>query len=126
MEKPTAIIEHEGHAEIVAIEGAQLSSVTFVQDYVQLNFDGPSLTAITLPAVVIGELQVVPGARGYRDALCAQIGKIVLRCDVRVGDRLQIEFNDSSVLTISLKSQDYRAEEAVVFRHNRTTEWASW
>jgi hypothetical protein len=38
------------------IVGAQLSAVTFVQDYVQLHFDGPRLTAFSHPVVRLGRL----------------------------------------------------------------------
>ena len=36
--------------------GHQLSSVEFVQDYLQLRFDGPCLTAVTHPRVRVGQL----------------------------------------------------------------------
>ena len=41
-------IEERGdRVELLAIEGEQLSAVTFVQDYVQLHFDGPTITAMS-------------------------------------------------------------------------------
>src|SRR5690242_9135647 len=52
------------------IHGSQLSSVEFVQDYVQLRFDGPCLTAITWPVVTVGQQRFRLETPGYRDALC--------------------------------------------------------
>jgi len=69
--------------ELVAIEGEQLSAVTFVQDYVQLHFDGPTLTTITRPTVVAGDASFDYGAAGYRDRLCALIGHVVKQASVR-------------------------------------------
>jgi len=50
-----------------------LSSVTFVQDYVQLDFGAARLTAYAWPSVEIGGVIFRFGDRGYRDALCAFI-----------------------------------------------------
>lgn len=126
MEKPAAIVDRGDHVAIVAVEGAQLSAVTFVQDYIQIHFDGPTVTAITLPTVVVGNRRFVPGSPGYRDALCAQIAKIVSRCFVKPGDRLQVEFSDHSLVLVSLRPEDYEAAEAAIFRDDQTQQWASW
>jgi hypothetical protein len=47
--------------------GRQLSAVEFVQDYLQLRFDGPCLTAITHPRVSVGNRWWEWGISGYRD-----------------------------------------------------------
>ncbi len=64
--------------------GEQLSSVTFVQDYLQLDFDGVQLTYNVWPSVLLAEAQSVFGATGYRDALCSLIAHVV--SDVAVDD----------------------------------------
>jgi hypothetical protein len=120
-------IEQRGdHVELLAIEGEQLSAVTFVQDYVQLHFDGPTITAVTRPVVVAGDSSLDFGAPGYRDGLCGLIGRIVGRAYVRPADRLQIDFADRASLIVSLKPEAYRAGEAVIFTDGRTEQWASW
>jgi hypothetical protein len=43
----------------VQIIGQQLGAVTFVQDYVQLAFDGPGITALTPITVVSDGLTVL-------------------------------------------------------------------
>jgi hypothetical protein len=120
-------IEQRGdHLELVAIEGEQLSAVTFVQDYVQLHFDGPMLTAITWPIVVSNGASVEFGAAGYRDRLCGLIAKNVIRAHVRPGDRLQIDFEGDASVVVSLKPDAYRAAEAVIFSDGKTKQWAVW
>jgi hypothetical protein len=121
-----ALEDRGDHDELVAIEGMQLSAVTFVQDYIQLHFDGPTITAITLPEVVTGGSRLNPSLPGYRDALCAQIAKVVARAFVRPGDRLQIEFVDQCLVSVSLRREDYKAAEAVIFRDDSSQQWASW
>jgi hypothetical protein len=44
---------HQVANPLELLEGTQLSSVEFVQDYVQLRFDGPTLTAVTPPRVCV-------------------------------------------------------------------------
>lgn len=124
MKKP---IEQRGdQVELLAIEGEQLSAVTFVQDYVQLHFDGPMITAVTRPVVIAGDASFDFDAAGYRDQLCALIARVVSRAYVRLGDRLQIDFPDRASLIVSLKPDAYRAGEAVIFSDGKTEQWAAW
>jgi hypothetical protein len=57
--------------------GEQLSTVTFVQDYLQLHFDGPRLTVFSHPVIRSGEQTFSDGKPGFRDALCNNIAKKV-------------------------------------------------
>lgn len=123
----TKTIDQTGNREgLRAIEGEQLSAVTFVQDYLQLHFDGPMITAITWPVFVVGDASVAFGEPGYRDQLCGLIAKIVARAYVRPGDRLQLDFEDSASLVVSLRPDAYRAAEAVIFSDGKTEQWAVW
>jgi len=97
------------------IVGSALSSVTFVADYVQLDFDGPNLTAYTLPIVRLGSQHIEWEQPGYRDALCGQIGRRVER--VAVDDQhVSVMFEDSAAISISLLDGDYTGPEALQFR----------
>ena len=64
------------------IVGCTLSSVTFVADCVQFAFNGPGLTAYTLPTVGVGSQSFESGQSGYRDALCRQIDHRVEQVEV--------------------------------------------
>lgn len=112
--------------ELLAIEGEQLSAVTFVQDYVQLHFDGPTITAITRPAVIVGDVRFDIETPGYRDQLCDRIANRVVHAYVVPGDRLQLDFSDRSSVIISLRPEDYRAAEAAIFSDGKTEQWGTW
>src|SRR5258707_6774954 len=55
----------------------QLSAVIFIQDYLQLEFDGKRLTINVWPTVFVSENEFQIDHIGYRDALCKLIGKQV-------------------------------------------------
>jgi hypothetical protein len=102
--------------ELPGLAGAELSAVVFVRDYVQLQFDGPVLTAITLPTVIRGSDVWGPHEAGYRDALCAQIGKTVRSTIATEGKAIELLFTDDSWIRISLDRADYRTAEAATYR----------
>ncbi len=97
------------------IVGEQLSSVEFVQDYVQLRFDGPVLTAVTRPVVESDGREFHWGQCGFRDELCKRITRKVTSARITLEDSVRTVFDDMAVVKISLRSQDYRAAEAVMF-----------
>jgi hypothetical protein len=97
---------------IESIVGEQLSSVEFVQDYVQLRFDGPTLTAFVWPVVHGAGKAVGVGEPGYRDELCARIGSKVLAARLQEAKALIVEFDDGASVTISLRPEDSVGPEA--------------
>jgi hypothetical protein len=60
------------------IKGEQLSSVIFVQDYLQLDFDGPLLTCYKWPKVCIAGIITSFGDSEYRNAICQLISYLVI------------------------------------------------
>ena len=104
--------------------GEQLSAVTFVQDYLQLHFDGPRLTVFSHTVVRLGD-QIVHGVKpGFRDALCNNIAKKVVEARVAYGDTIFIRFADGAMLKISLKDEDYPGGEAVNFDAGGNVWWS--
>ena len=95
--------------------GEQLSAVTFVQDYLQLHFDGPRLTVFSYAVIGLGDQTFHWGKPGFRDALCNNIAKKVTEARVVHGDSVTIRFADGSMIQISLKDEDYSGGEAVHF-----------
>lgn len=124
--KPETIRLEGKRQHLAALVNGQLSAVTFVRDYIQLHFDGPTISAFTLAAVAVGGSTFSESDPGYRDALCARIGATVLAAYVDPGQRLQIDLADGSSLSISLKPEDRVVEEAAVYSDAETKEWASW
>jgi hypothetical protein len=104
--------------------GAQLSAVTFVQDYVQLHFDGPRLTVFSHPVVMRGDQTFHWDKPGFRDALCSRIAKQVTAARIAYGESICIEFADGSAIKISLQDEDYLGTEAVNFDTGGDAWWS--
>jgi hypothetical protein len=102
--------------------GRDLSSVTFVRDYVQLSFDGPCLTVYTMPTVTFGSESLRLGQSGYRDGLCRQIGCPVKRTEVD-DQRVSITFENGVMVSVSLHDDDYRGPEALELQLDRDRVW---
>lgn len=105
------------------LRGEQLSAVTFVQDYLQLWFDGPGINVTNPLTVQSGETSVTSWKLGFRDALCAQITKIVASVEIRDREAFIIRFGDGSLLSVSLREEDYTTPEAIYahgFRDERS------
>jgi hypothetical protein len=99
------------------IVGEQLSGVTFVMDYVQLQFNPPPTINIYTPITVFSHGEFVrSGDDQFRNRLCEQITKIVKSVGVIPGDALKITFLDASVIAASLKESDYRSAEGIQFQ----------
>lgn len=92
--------------------GEQLSSVTFMQDYLQLAFDGPVLSVFMPVSVRSSGLEICSGDERFRNALCAQIAKRVEDIALQSGDALTIRFEDGSDISVSLRLDDYSGPEA--------------
>jgi hypothetical protein len=53
------------------LRGEQLSAVTFVQDYLQLWFDGRCINVTNPLEVASGDRRLVSREPGFQDLLCA-------------------------------------------------------
>jgi hypothetical protein len=117
--KDTSVRDHSIFQQIV---GEQLSGVTFVMDYVQLQFNPPLGMNVYTPLTVFSHGEFVSsGDDQFRNRLCEQITKIVKSVSVLLGDAVKITFVDASVVSASLRESDYRCAEAINFygRRNR-------
>jgi hypothetical protein len=85
------------------VVGEYLSDVTFVMDYLQLRFCGPSFNLYSWPVVVLNDRRLEIGQLGYRDALCALIGKTVQLIDVYLDTGLTFKFQTGEIVTVSLR-----------------------
>lgn len=107
--------ERTEEQSLQVIVGEQLSAITFVQDYVQLHFDGPRLTAFSRPVVIIGGKTFHWGEPCFCDALCGRIAKKVMEARIAYGESIAITFEDGSIIQVSLQDKDYVCSEAVKF-----------
>jgi hypothetical protein len=92
--------------------GDELKAVEFVEDFLQLRFDGPLLTLYAWPHVLLADFSVAYGEPEYRNALCAQIGEKVVQASLEEGDALTIEFESGTVFGLSLREEDLDGPEA--------------
>ncbi len=98
------------------LNGEQLSSVEFVQDYVQLHFDGRTITAYVWPEVTFGEEEFNFGQEGYRNKLCDLIGLEVKDLYYQEKDFLVMIFkNTEGAIRLNLdpKNPDVVSEVAI-------------
>ena len=98
--------------DISAMEGEELRSVAFVEDYLELRFGKPLLTLYAWPYVMHTEYSVAFGEPEYRNALCALIGEQVSTASLEEGSALTIEFGNGVVLGLSLREEDLDAPES--------------
>jgi hypothetical protein len=109
-----------------ALAGEQLSSVIFVADYVQFDFNGPILTAISNPTVVHGSSRLQFPASGSRDALCSLIQQDVASVVEVDEDRIEVTFHSGDCLLIPLDQASYRGPEAATFSHPKVAGLRVW
>jgi hypothetical protein len=107
--------------------GETLSSVIFVADYLQLDFNGPRLSAFVWPHVIIGgEAVRIFGDHGYRDSLCAFIMRDVVATEESPEAGLVIRF-DLGAIVVNPEPADLMGPEIAMLRgfqdHDR---WMVW
>lgn len=105
--------------------GNQLSSVEFVQDYLQLRFDGPCLNVYTPLTVRSGGKIITSWDTGFRDLLCGQITEIVENVSFENEKELAIQFKNGSEISISLNPDHYCSPEAVYAHGFQNGGWAA-
>lgn len=97
---------------VSTIEGQELTAVEFVSDYLRLRFDGPTLTLYAWPHILLEDFSIAFGQPEYRNALCAQIGEMVAKAELKELDSLTIEFESGTVIALSLREEDLDGPEA--------------
>jgi hypothetical protein len=96
------------------VVGRRLSGVTFVMDYVQLQFDPPpTINALTPITVRSGGRTAVSGDEPFRNLLCEQMPKAVTDVSLVDGEALTLSLEDGSTISLSLRQEDYVCPEAV-------------
>jgi hypothetical protein len=98
--------------DVSAVIGEALKAVEFVEDFLQLRFDGPLFRLYVWPHVLLADFSVAYGEPEYRNALCAQIGEKVVQASLEEGDALTIEFENGTVFGLSLREEDLEGPES--------------
>ncbi len=112
--------------KLSSLTGEQLSSVIFVADYVQFDFNGPCLTAISPPVVEGDGVRYKFPAPGSRDALCSLIQQFVAGTVVQDGRSIEVTFDSGAQLSISLAADAHEGPEAATFSDPRVSGLLVW
>lgn len=84
------------------IIGQPVSGIAFVQDYVEIHFDGKILRALARPHIRTDADSSVFPHSGSRDALCSLIGKSVLNVQVHETVEIELRFSGNTSVLIPL------------------------
>ena len=96
--------------------GEDLSAVSFIRDYIRFEFnpppmiDGLSKVTITTPRG-----SATQGDSKFANLAIGLIGSVVMAVAVKKGESFTIHFTNESVISISLRAEDYVGPEAVLF-----------
>ncbi len=117
---------NKSESVLARLRNEHMSAVTFVQDYVQLHFDGPCITAYVWPRIIRTDVTHEAGMAGYRDALCDLIGKTIIDVGEDSNKSLFIRFIDGATLEVSLNESDRDGPEAAMFQDETGNIWDTW
>jgi hypothetical protein len=111
-----------------ALENAEVCSVIFIRDYLQLYFEGEqtngTLTSYTFPLLSVDGDLYESGTAGYRDALCTFINHKLKDFNVNSGQNIILHFDNDDWLEVSLKKEGLNGLEAAMLRiENQINVW---
>lgn len=97
--------------DLEELVGQALISVEFVQDYLQLRFDGPVLTLYEWPEVFREEGSYAFGEPEYRDVLCNLIAEDVTAASLVEGEAMEVQFSGGASIRTTLRAEDISSPE---------------
>jgi len=106
--------------------GEQLSSVEFVQDYLQLHFDGRTITAYVWPEVSLNGETYILGQDTYRDRLCDLIGNVVTDLYYQDKEHIALVFKENKgTIKINLAPNNPEiVSEIAIFNDSLDKTWS--
>lgn len=105
----------------IVLKDQQLSSVIFVQDYLQLDFDGYTVTCYAWPVVILLDGKYTVNDIEYRNMLCSLITKKISNASFIEDEMLVINFQTGEKIKINLKN----VNGEVVYFTTPEGEWSS-
>lgn len=100
--------------ELAMLRGMRVSGICFVQDYVELHFDGPILRALTWPILNSPEeISIYATDSTFRDRICQLIGLTVIHTHEVDDKELQLTFDTGWKIRIPLDIASRVGPEAV-------------
>jgi hypothetical protein len=108
--------EGAGLSSLKRLIGTQVSSICFVQDYLQIVFDDLVLTCYTMPIVSISDQESHADTACYRDRLCDLIGRSVQSVVERPREELSVYFDGGDWIRVSLRPEHAGSVEAAMLQ----------
>lgn len=106
-------VSPEEKAAFDRIVGENLSGVTFLETYVQLQFNPPPTLNVYNPVTVeAAGGKAAFGEPAFANLVIAQLGKVVRAARV-ASEELRIDFMDGSTIRVSLRPEDYEGPEGI-------------
>lgn len=103
------------------LKNEQLSSVIFIQDYLQLDFDGHILTCYDWPILKMKNLKIMfPDVR-YRNYLCDFISKNIIDVGFEDTQNVILNFDNDNIIFFDLME---KTNEVIYFKA-KNGEWSS-
>jgi hypothetical protein len=124
-ETPRKMMSIQDHEQLRELAGRQLTAVTFLWDYLQLQFDGPCLNVMNTMAVSSQGQTAKTGDDQFRDLLCGHMGGGQVRAvDMSVA-QVSIEFPDGGRIAVLLGGEDYSGPEAIYYYGFQNGGWGA-
>ena len=101
--------------ELEILIGETISAVCFVQDYVELHFNGPILRCLTPPLIFAGNTKKRFGDPGSRDLLCSLIGSEVKEVAVEDDIAITLILDAGNIISVPLDEASRESYEAAHF-----------
>ena len=119
---------NESGSPLRRIEGARLTSVQFVLDYLILGFDEKgALTVLVWPEIHRGDVILKYGNGTYRDELCNLITHVVSHAGEVEKQTLTVRFDNGTRLEMPLASLERTGERAILTGSKHFLHvWSSW
>jgi hypothetical protein len=108
-------LRHAFSHEAQFLVGEQLSSVTFIQDYWQLDFDGSGFTVFSSISIVGPDFRFRDGDPEFRNYLCDRIAHKVSSVGID-SSFVVITFDDAFRIELSLRDADLQGPEFLTFQ----------
>lgn len=107
-----------------SLPNEQLSSVEFVQDYLQLHFEDKTLTCYIWPYIKSNDQEYRNGDVGYKDQMCNLIANRVLHVAFIENVTLIITFLDASEIILSLDSSNVDIVGEIAILSDAENNWS--
>ena len=114
----------QDHEQLKELVGRQLTAVTFLWDYLQLQFDGPGLNVMNTIVVSSQEKAAKTGDDQFRNLLCGHIWEQVQAIEISV-DEVSIEFVGGGRIAVLLGEEHYSGAEAIYYYGFRDGGWGA-